>query len=139
MNTLNGSTTTKIIYWVGVALLSLLFFTSGYFEITKNPLTYIKTIKMGYPPYFITLLGISKIAGVIALLVPHKLYWLRDWVFAGLVFDVIFAFASGYQMGTNADLVNSGTAFVIIIITYIQFHRLNLLQPHHLPQIQEYK
>jgi hypothetical protein len=129
MNNLSGTKTTKIIYWAGVTLISLLFLASGYFEITKNPLTYTKTIKMGYPPYFITLLGISKIAGIIALLVPHKLYWLRDWVFAGLVFDLIFAFASGYAISNNADLVNSGTAFVIVAITYLQFRKLNLLQP----------
>jgi membrane protein CcdC involved in cytochrome C biogenesis len=129
MNNLSGTKTTKIIYWVGVTLLSLLFLTSGYFEITKNPLTYIKTLKMGYPPYFITLLGISKLAGVTALLIPHKLLWLKDWVFAGLVFDVIFAFASGYAISNNADLIKSGTAFVVIIITYIQFHRLNHLHP----------
>lgn len=131
MNNLSGTKTTKIIYWVGVTLISLLFLASGYFEITKNPLTYLKTIKMGYPPYFITLLGISKIAGVIALLVPHKLHWLRDWVFAGLVFDLIFAFASGYAISNNADLVKSGIAFVIVIITYLQFHRLNLLHSEH--------
>jgi len=129
MNNLSGTKTTKIIYWVGVTLLSLLFLTSGYFEITKNLLTYIKTLKMGYPPYFIALLGISKIAGVIALLIPHKLRWLKDWVFAGLVFAVIFAFASGYAISNNADLIKSGTAFVVIIITYIQFRRLNLLHP----------
>lgn len=129
MNNLSGTKTTKIIYWVGITFISLLFLTSGYFEITKNPLTYIKTIKMGYPPYFITLLGISKIAGIIALLVPHKLLWLKDWVFAGLVFDVIFAFASGYAIGNNGDLVNSGIAFVVIIITYLQFHKLNLWHP----------
>lgn len=125
MNNLSTSKTSKIIYWVGVVLLSLLFLASGYFEITKNPLTYTKTLKMGYPPYFITLLGISKILGITVLLVPHKLRWLKDWVFAGLVFDVIFAFASGYAISNNADLIKSATAFVVIIITYIQFRKLN--------------
>jgi len=131
MNNLSETKPTKAIYLVGVTLISLLFLTSGYFEITKNPLTYAKTLKMGYPPYFITLLGISKIAGIVTLLAPHKLYWLKDWVFAGLVFDVIFAFASGYAINNHADLVKSGTAFVAIIITYWQFHKLNLLHPAH--------
>jgi uncharacterized membrane protein YphA (DoxX/SURF4 family) len=136
MNNLSESKTTIIIYWIGVTLLSLLFFTSGYFEITKNPIVYIKTLKMGYPPYFITLLGISKIAGVIVLLVPHKLLWLKNWVFAGLVFDLIFAFASGYAISNNADLIKSGIAFVVVIITYIQFHRLNLPHPFYKIAVQ---
>lgn len=131
MNNLSRTKTTKIIYWAGVTFISLLFLASGYFEITKNPLTYTKTIKMGYPPYFITLLGISKIAGIIALLIPHKLLWLKDWVFAGLAFDVIFAFASGYAIGNNGDLVNSGIAFVVIVITYLQFHRLYNPRPEY--------
>ena len=115
----------KIIYRIGIILLSIWFSASGFLEITKNPLVWDHTILMGYPPYFITSLGIAKIAGVIILLVPNKLAWLKEWVFAGLFFDVIFAFISGYSFAGIIDIVKPGVAFILILITYIVFRKIN--------------
>ena len=115
----------KIIYWVGVVLLSLLFFTSGFFEITRNPIVWDKTISLGYPPYFIVLLGIAKISGVIVLLIPNKLNWLKEWVFVGLIYDVVFAFASNYAKASLSDCVPAAIAFLLIVATYILFRKVN--------------
>lgn len=115
----------KIIFRIGIILLSVWFGASGYLEITKNPLVWEHTIQMGYPPYFITTLGIAKIAGVIVLLIPNKLGWLKEWVFAAFFFDVIFAFISGYSIGGISELVKPVVAFVLILITYIMFRKIN--------------
>lgn len=115
----------KIIYWVGVVLLAIWFSASGILEITKNPLVWNHTILMGYPPYFITALGIAKITGVIVLLIPNKLHWLKEWVFAAFFFDVIFAFISGYSFEGISNIVKPVVAFVLILITYIMFRKIN--------------
>ncbi len=115
----------KIIYWIGIILLSIWFGASGFLEITKNPVVWDHTIRMGYPPYFITSLGIAKIAGVIVLLIPNKLNWLKEWVFAAFFFDVIFAFISGYSFDGIIDIVKPGVAFILILITYITFRKIN--------------
>src|SRR5207302_596740 len=94
-------------------------------EITKNPLVWDRTIMMGYPPYFITALGIAKIAGVIVLLIPNKLGWLKEWVFAAFFFDVIFAFISGYSFAGISEIVKPVIAFVLILITYVMFRKIN--------------
>jgi uncharacterized membrane protein YphA (DoxX/SURF4 family) len=93
---------------------------SGFWEITKNPITYPKTLKMGYPPYFITALGIAKICGSIGLLLPN-LKRLKEWIFAGFTFDVIFAFISGFATNSYADCVKSSVSFCVIIFTYFLF------------------
>src|SRR5215204_643893 len=98
----------RIIYRIGIILLSIWFGCSGLLEITKNPLVWDHTILMGYPPYFITSLGIAKITGVVVLLIPNKLGWLKEWVFAAFFFDVIFAFISGYSFEGMINIVKPG-------------------------------
>lgn len=97
---------------------------SGYLEITRNPFVWDHTIQMGYPPLFITTLGIAKILGVIVLLIPKRLAWLKEWVFAAFFFDVIFAFISGYSFGL-VDIVKPAVAYILILLTYIQFRKIN--------------
>lgn len=115
----------KIIYHIGIILLSLWFGASGVLEITKNPVVWNHTILMGYPPYFITSLGIAKLAGVVVLLIPNKLGWLKEWVFAAFFFDVIFAFISGYSFPGLIDILKPIAAFILIVITYIMFRKIN--------------
>jgi len=115
----------KIIYRIGLVLISLLFFTSGFFEITKNPIVWDQTIDLGYPPYFIVLLGIAKISGVIVLLIPDRLNWLKEWVFVGLFYDVIFAFASNYATAHFSDCVPAAVAFLLVLTTYVTFRKIN--------------
>ena len=125
MTAFKGLRKEKIIYRIGIVLLAIWFGASGYLEISRNPLVWDHTILMGYPPYFITALGIAKIAGVIVLLIPNKLSWLKEWVFAAFFFDVIFAFISGYSFPGIIDIVRPATAFVLILITYIMFRKIN--------------
>ena len=115
----------KIIYWIGIILIALVFFSSGLFEVTRNPIVWDKTINLGYPPYFIVLLGIAKISGVIVLLIPNKLNWLKEWVFAGLTYDVIFAFASNYATANYFDALTAIVALILIISTYVMFRQIN--------------
>ena len=110
----------KYLYHFSIAILGILFLISGFFEITKNPATYPKTLSMGYPPYFITTLGFAKIIGVIALWLPY-FKRLKEWVFAGFTFDVIFAFISGLQINSAADYVKAMVALILITLIYALF------------------
>lgn len=116
--------TTKIIYWTGIILTSLWFGASGFFELTTNPIVWAITQQLGYPEHFIYLLGVMKVAGVITLLIPNKLLRLKEWVFAGVFFDITFAFFSklavlGFPATTDAII-----AFVMVSVTYIMFRKL---------------
>jgi DoxX-like protein len=120
----------KIIYWIGLAILSVSFLISGFFEVTKNPAVWDKTLRMGYPDYFIILLGYAKIVGVAALWLPKKFSAIKEWVFAGLVFDVVFAFRSGFEMGYASDFIRAIIFFAIIAVTYKMFRKINpILNP----------
>ena len=113
-----------VVYYFIIGISGILFLISGFFEITKNPATYPKTLSMGYPPYFITTLGVAKIIGVIALWLPYYKR-LKEWVFAGFTFDVIFAFISGLHIKSVADCSKAATAFVILMFAYALFRVVN--------------
>jgi len=116
--------TTKTIYWIGTALTSLWFGTSGFCELTTNKLVWDITLKLGYPPHFIYTLGIAKVLGIIVLLIPDKLLRLKEWVFAGIFFDIIFAFASKVNVLGLASTMDAVIAFIMVSVTYIMFRKV---------------
>ncbi|MFT3827811.1 MAG: DoxX family protein [Chitinophagaceae bacterium] len=115
---------TKLIYWTGAALTSLWFGTSGICELTKNPLVWDITLKLGYPSHFIYLLGVFKVAGVAVLLTPNRLLRLKEWVFAGIFFDIIFAFFSKLSVLGFPATVDAIIAFTMVSVTYTMFRKL---------------
>jgi len=115
---------TKAIYWAGVILTSLWFGTSGVCELTKNPLVWDITLQLGYPAHFIYILGVAKISGVLVLLTPNKLLRLKEWVFAGVFFDITFAFFSKLSVLGFAATVDAIIAFVMVSVTYVMFRKL---------------
>ncbi|WP_374464198.1 DoxX family protein [Chryseobacterium sp.] len=116
--------TTKIIYWAGAIFMSLWFGASGFFELTKNPIVWDITQQLGYPPHFIYILGVFKISGVIVLLLPNKLLRLKEWVFAGMFFDILFAFFSKIAVLGLSSTVDAIVAFSVLTITYLMFRKL---------------
>lgn len=116
--------TTKIIYWSGIIFMSLWFGASGYFELTKNPIVWGITQQLGYPPHFIYLLGVFKLSGIMVLLIPNKLLRLKEWVFAGMFFDIVFAFFSKISVIGFPATIDALLAFSILTIAYIQFRKL---------------
>ncbi len=94
-------------------------------EITANPIVWVQTVHLGYPAHFIYVLGIAKISGVIVLLIPNKLNGLKEWVFAGMFFDVIFAFTSNYSVDGISKCMDCIIAFSMIFTTYIMFRKIN--------------
>jgi hypothetical protein len=118
------SRSTKAIYWAGVILTSLWFGTSGVCELTKNPLVWDITLQLGYPAHFIYILGVAKIAGVLVLLTPNKLLRLKEWVFAGVFFDITFAFFSKLSVLGFAATVDAIVAFTMVSVTYVMFRKL---------------
>ena len=119
-----NSKTTKIIYWTGVVLTSLWFGASGFFELTTNKIVWEITQQLGYPAHFIYILGVMRLAGVITLLIPNKLLRLKEWVFAGLYFDIIFAFFSKLAVLNFAAGIDAIIAFVMVSVTYLMFRKL---------------
>src|SRR5579859_946345 len=116
--------TLKVIYWTGTVLTSLWFGASSLGELTKNAFVWDITLRLGYPPHFIYILGIAKLLGVAVLLTPNKLLRLKEWVFAGLFFDIIFAFLSKLAVLNFAAGIDAIVASIMVGVTYAMFRKL---------------
>jgi hypothetical protein len=87
-----------IIYWVATALLSLGMLGSGLAQIfhAKDMITLVTPL--GYPLYFLTIIGVWKVLAVITILLPgFKL--VKEWAYAGLFFVMTGAFISHLATG----------------------------------------
>ena len=116
--------TANLIYWTGAILTSLWFGTSGFCEITRNPIVWDITLALHYPAYFIYVLGVAKLSGITVLLIPGKLLRLKEWVFAGVVFDITFAFASKIVVFGFPATIDAIIAFIMVSVTYAMFRKL---------------
>ncbi|MHA3787521.1 DoxX family protein [Flavobacterium hauense] len=125
--------TQKRIYWTGAVLTSLWFGASGFFELTKNPVVWDITQQLGYPAHFIYLLGVAKLSGIFVLLTPNKLLRLKEWVFAGIFFDIIFAFVSKLAVLGFAATADAIIAMVMVTVTYTMFRKLYPATYRNLP------
>lgn len=67
---------------------------------------------LGYPPYFLVILGTWKLLGAVALVIP-RFPRLKEWAYAGVFFDLTGAVASLFASG----LINVGAmAYPILMI-----------------------
>jgi hypothetical protein len=75
----------KIIYWVATLWLALGMTSTGVVQLIKMKEEVAKMTQLGYPVYFLTILGVWKILGVIAILIP-KYPLIKEWAYAGFFF-----------------------------------------------------
>ena len=82
-----------IAYWAVTILFCLAMSAGGTMNLLRVEQQKESMEALGYPVYVMTILGVAKIAGVIALLIPG-LPLLKEWAYAGFTFDLLGASAS---------------------------------------------
>lgn len=97
-NPVKPTRSNKIIYWIFTAWLALGMLSTGIVQLFKVKAEVDFTAHLGYPIYFLTLLGIWKILGVTAILVP-KFPILKEWAYAGFFFTMSGAIFSHFASG----------------------------------------
>jgi hypothetical protein len=93
-------TTTTFYRWMVTVLFSLLMLSSGVQGLMATPAAVKSFQALGYPMYFIGLLSIAKILGVIVILMPVN-FRVKEWAFAGFAVDLVAATYSLYCARNN--------------------------------------
>ncbi|GLR19075.1 DoxX family protein [Portibacter lacus] len=88
----------KIIYWVTTIWLALGMLSTGIVQLIKMKEEVDNFIELGYPLYLMTIIGIWKILGVIAILLP-KFPLIKEWAYAGFFFVMSGAIISHLVSG----------------------------------------
>jgi len=112
----------KIIYWIATIWLSLGMLSTGIVQLLKmkgdSPGSLDSMTHLGYPAYFVTILGICKILGVVVLLLP-KFPLLKEWAYAGFFFmmsGAIFThIAAGSPLG---EIFPSLLLLMLVVISW---------------------
>jgi len=118
--------TKKIIYWVATLWLSLGMTATGMVQLlhvraegaVAPPGVYgIK--QLGYPVYLLTILGVWKLLGVVAILVP-KFLLLKEWAYAGFFFLMTGALFSHIAM--KDPVVEFLPGLLLLVLTILSWY-----------------
>lgn len=114
----------NIIYWISSIVLAGLILMSAIPNILSTPEWKEIFKQLGYPQYLLPFLGVAKLLAVIAILVPCNAR-LKEWAYAGLVFDLSGVVYSALAMGTPVMKILPFflLLFVLIAISYIYHHK----------------
>ncbi len=91
----------KIIYWISTIWLALGMLSGAIVQLLKMKEEVDMFTHLGYPVYFLTLLGVWKILGVVTVLIP-KFPLLKEWAYAGFFFAMLGAVFSHLASGDGA-------------------------------------
>jgi len=75
----------KIIYWIATIWISLGMLSTGIVQLLQLEENIQIMQLLGYPMYLLSILGVWKILGVVAILIP-KFPLLKEWAYAGFFF-----------------------------------------------------
>jgi uncharacterized membrane protein len=112
----------KIIYWVATALLAVGMLQSGIFAVLRTKQWIDLVTALGYPVYFLTILGTWKILGVIAILIP-RFKLLKEWAYAGFFFAMTGALVSHLACGDYAAKSILGPVFQTLFVILSWYFR----------------
>ena len=105
----------KIIYWIATLWLALGMASTGIVQIIKLKEEVYMMAHLGFPLYFLTILGVWKILGVIAILIP-KFPLLKEWTYAGFFFAMSGAIFSHLACGDGAKELFGPTLLIILTV-----------------------
>ena len=116
----------KIIYWVATLWLASGMLATGVLQLfhakaegAVAPPGVDGITHLGYPIYFLTIIGIWKILGVVALLIP-KFPLLKEWTYAGFFFLTSGAVFS--HVATGDPLKEIVPSVLLLVLTVVSWY-----------------
>src|SRR6187551_1313235 len=112
----------NVIYWISTIWLALGMLSTGAVQLFKGKTGAggVDSItQLGYPVYFLTILGVWKILGVVAVLIP-KFPLLKEWAYAGFFFAMTGAVYS--HLILRHSLNETFPPLLLLILTMISWY-----------------
>lgn len=109
----------KTIYWIATIWLSLGMLSTGIVQLIQMKEEADMFAHLGYPAYLMTIIGVWKLLGVVAVLVP-KFPLIKEWAYAGFFFCMSGAVFSHIASG------DGGKEFfgpvLLIVLTVVSWY-----------------
>ena len=116
----------KIIYWIATLWLALGMVSTGAVQLLRqqsegaiSPPGVYGIVHLGYPIYLLTILGVWKMLGVVAVLIP-KTPTLKEWAYAGFFFTLSGAIVSHLAVGDS--LASLFPSLLLLVLTLVSWY-----------------
>ncbi len=106
--------TNKIIYWTTTGIISsmMVFSAYGYFS---NPDMKAAFVHLGFPDYFRIELGVLKVLGVLALILPMVSEKIKSFAYFGFALTFVSAFIAHTASGDPISVAVAPIVFLVIL------------------------
>jgi uncharacterized membrane protein len=105
----------EIVYWIVTGLLALGMLSGGIAQVFHVKVNTDGMIHLGYPLYFMTILGTWKILGVVTLLLP-RFTLVKEWAYAGFFFAMTGAVISHLASGDGVKEFFAPSVFAVLTV-----------------------
>lgn len=123
----------RIIYWIFTGLFAVAMFGSAVPDILVIDMAVEGFKQMGMPVYLVPFLGVAKLLGVIAILIPGYPR-IKEWAYAGLCFDLVGAAYSVMSIGMPvAAWIPMIIILAIGLLSYLYYHKKVQLRSGNAP------
>lgn len=109
----------KIIYWIATVWLALGMVSTGIVQLMQAEKEVALMLKLGYPTYFLTILGVWKLLGSVVVLMP-KFPLLKEWAYAGFFFTTTGAMVS--HLASGAEITETFPALLLLVLTVVSWY-----------------
>jgi hypothetical protein len=109
----------KLFYWSVTGFLAFGMVAQGITQIAHSEGYVDMLLHLGYPLYLLTIIGVWKILGVIAVLVP-KFYLLKEWAYAGFFFVMSGALFS--HMAIGDPVIEALPSLFLLLLTLLSWY-----------------
>jgi uncharacterized membrane protein YphA (DoxX/SURF4 family) len=116
-------------YWIVTVLVALLFGVTGAALLMHVPHFTQDMERLGYPAYFLAILGTWKVLGGVAILAP-SLPRLKEWAYAGMIFDVTSAAISRAVRGDGVvKIIVPSLVACLVLVSWKLRQQERMLKP----------
>ena len=120
----------KITYWIVTGLVAAGMIMSGFMYLTKSPEMIGAFQALGFPVYFMLILGSAKLLGAVALVAPVGNRF-KEWAYAGFTFT--FVGATSTHIITNTPWISPVVFLVLLVASYVLWIKVRAGQASEQP------
>jgi hypothetical protein len=113
----------KIIYWIATGLVAAGMTMSAVMYFSRNPEVMKGFQILGFPLFFINILGLAKLLGAIALVAPVG-QRIKEWAYAGFLF--VFIGALWAHIVTSTPFVGPLVFLALLAVSYLFWNRVSV-------------
>ena len=111
------------IFWILTGLAAAFMLAASIPDVLQVPGAVATFAHLGFPPYLVPFIGLAKILGAVVILLP-TFQTLKEWAYAGLVFDLIGAVYSHISVGDGpAEWIFAIVGLLLVLFSYALYRQ----------------